>query len=106
MPRRRVSRNAQKRIASSRISGLLQLAEQNYLSEPERSTRYVEIARSISTRCKVRIPHGWRVRICRRCKALLSPGRTSRTRLRGNHINVTCTKCGKVHRYPYKKRAT
>jgi RNase P subunit RPR2 len=36
----------------------------------------------------------------------LLPGRTSRTRLRGKSLNLTCLKCGMVHRYPYRARTT
>ncbi len=106
MPRWRPSRTRQRKIALDRISKLLSSAEEEFPTHPERSSRYVQLARSIAMRCNVRLPQRWRRMICRRCNALLIPGRTSRVRLRRLRVNVTCMTCGKVYRYPYKKRTT
>jgi len=103
---RDASRSRQKRIARERIERLLSLASLELDRNPERSSRYVHIARRISMRCKVRIPGRWRRMVCKRCETLLVPGKTSMVRLRESRIVVTCMSCGRVYRYPYGKKVT
>ncbi len=100
------SRSAQRRIARERIDRLLHLAQAEISAKPERSLRYVRLARAIAMKCRLRMPRRWRRMICKRCECLLIPGKTSRVRLRGSRLNVTCASCGKVHRYPYRSRIT
>lgn len=96
-----------KKIALSRIERLFDLAI-NMLSErPDLSQRYIEIARRISMRTRVRIPREKRMLICRHCKRLIFPGVSSRVRLqhrREPHIVITCLYCGKYMRRPLRRR--
>lgn len=84
-----------------RIHRLFELAEAEYPSKPERSKRYVSLARRIGMRYRVRLPRELRQKMCRGCGAYLVPGSTSRVRLYGGCLCITCLECGRIMRFPY-----
>jgi ribonuclease P protein subunit RPR2 len=91
------------RIARERISILFKQAEKEFKKHPERSKRYVELAKKIGMRYNVRIPKNLRRRFCKKCFSYLKPGvncrvRTSKSR---QSVVVTCLVCGFVSRQPY-----
>jgi ribonuclease P protein subunit RPR2 len=90
-------------IAKQRIERLFELAMQEHALHPERSDRYVQIARNISTRVRIRIPSQLKRRFCRNCGCYLSAA-DRRVRLGQGIINATCLKCGKQIRIPYRNR--
>jgi len=97
-----------KEIALSRIERLFNLAVKIFDKRPDLSQRYVEIARRISMRAKVRIPKDKRMLICRHCKRFILPGVNARVRLqprREPHIVVTCLYCGGHMRRPLRKKS-
>ncbi len=85
-----------KKIALERIKILLKRAEE----DEKRSKRYVELARRISEKCRVRIPKHLRIRICKKCNSFLIPGRNCRVRINKHRIIITCLNCGNIKRYP------
>jgi ribonuclease P protein subunit RPR2 len=90
-------------LALQRIERLFELAEAAAREEQEeRSRRCLELARTIGMRYRVRIPKHLKARLCRRCHALLIPGKTARVRLRGEYLTTTCLSCGEHMRRPYK----
>ncbi|MBA5941769.1 MAG: ribonuclease P [Methanophagales archaeon] len=98
-------------IAVQRIDRLFALAEAEARAQvrdsdddrrEQRCDRYIHLARVIGMRYRVRIPGHLKIRICKRCYALLIPGRNARVRLRGEYITATCLRCGKQMRRPYK----
>jgi len=101
------SRKQQKRlikeVAMQRIRRLFELAEQEYATHPERSFRYASLARRMGMRHRVRLPRELRQKVCRSCDSYLVPGSTSRVRLQKNNVCITCLKCGRTMRYPYKR---
>lgn len=95
------------RIALKRIRILFKLAMDSIHTDPDLAQRYIEIARKISMRTKVRIPREFRRMICRHCKRFILPGVNSRVRIqprREPHVVVTCLLCGGHMRYPLKNR--
>jgi len=68
----------------------------------DRSERYVQLARKIGMRYRVRIPRHLKMRFCKNCHAFLIPGRNARVRLKGENLTTTCLRCGKQTRRPYK----
>jgi ribonuclease P protein subunit RPR2 len=90
-----------KELAYQRIERLFELAEQEFKTHSERSNRYVQLARRLSMRYRVRMPPELKHLICKHCHAYLVQGVTARTRLQGTHITTTCTVCGKQMRLPY-----
>ncbi|MEM0217155.1 MAG: hypothetical protein QXM73_00155 [Candidatus Nezhaarchaeales archaeon] len=88
-------------IAIERIKRLFEMADYMFHINSELSHRYVELARRIAMRCKVRIPRELRRRFCHRCYKFLRPGVNCRVRLvrrREPHIAITCLECGNVMR--------
>jgi len=90
-----------KDMAYERILRLFELADMEFRKHPERSDRYVQLARRIGMRYRVRMPPELKHRICRHCHSYLVQGATARTRLQGTHISTTCLACGKQMRRPY-----
>jgi ribonuclease P protein subunit RPR2 len=95
-----------KDLASQRIDELMRLAIETAPQDLALANRYVEMATKLATRHRVRLSPTWKRLVCRRCKSLLLPGRTSRVRMRQNrspHTTVTCLRCGTMKRYGYRK---
>lgn len=90
-----------KDMAQQRILRLFELAACEFKTRPERSNRYVQLARRIGMRYRVRMPRELKRMVCKHCHAYLVQGATARTRLQGTHISTTCTACGKQMRQPY-----
>ena len=87
--------------ARESIHELFELAADSYDTHPERSHRYVTIARNISMRTRTRIPRHLRRRFCKNCHHYLSYGKNCRIRTRNNKVIITCLDCGTVMRIPF-----
>jgi ribonuclease P protein subunit RPR2 len=94
----------QQDIARERIDILLGLAEKNFRKKPERSHRYVELARKISLRYNVRMKKEQKRKFCKKCNSLLLPGVTSSARLDSKRrlLIIKCKNCNTIYRHPYK----
>jgi ribonuclease P protein subunit RPR2 len=89
-----------KKIARERIAILFVLARAAFATHPELSNRYVELARKIAMRQRIRIDREFRREFCRHCSSFLVPGNTSRVRVQGGNVVVTCLYCRQRRRYP------
>jgi len=105
---RRDSRSRKKpenwvKIAKERIDILFSLAEREAGKHPERSKRYIQLARRIGMRYNVRLGPSLKRRFCPSCFAYLVPGKTSRVRTVRDRqaVVVKCLSCGKEKSYPY-----
>lgn len=89
-------------IARERIEILIKQAKEMALNDEDLSRRYVDLARRISSRTKVRIPGELKRFLCKGCGIALVPGHNVRIRLRAHSsgIVVTCLRCGFTKRYP------
>jgi ribonuclease P protein subunit RPR2 len=94
----------QMKIAKERIQILFDLAEKEFKKHPERSKRYVELARKIGLRYNIRLPKQLKRKFCKNCNSLLIPGLTARVRINSKKkiLSIKCLKCEKIYRYPYK----
>ncbi len=88
-----------KKIAGERIAVLFGLARQVFSMHPERSNRYVALARRIAMRQRVRINREFRRQYCHHCYAFLVPGENMRVRVHRGNVVVTCMICNKTMRY-------
>ena len=96
-----------KKIALERISILFKTAIKNFDKESELAQRYVNLARQIGMRYKVRIPREFRRVVCRHCKGFLLPGKNCTVRIRQErepHIVFTCLRCKGLMRFPLKQK--
>jgi len=90
---------ATKQVARERISVLFKQARQAFHEHPGWSNRYVELARRIAMRQRVRIGHEYRRQYCHHCYAFLVPGQNMRVRVHRGNVVVTCGICNKKMRY-------
>ncbi len=90
-----------KDMGMQRINRLFELAYDEFKNHPERSNRYVQLARRIGMRYRIRLPREMKQKICKHCHVYLVEGSNARTRLQGTHITTTCIHCGKQMRQPY-----
>lgn len=93
-----------KKIAKNRMLYLFQKAHEIFPERKILANRYVYLARRYAQRARIRIPYGWRKRICNKCKQFLYPGLNCRTRLhshkgKGSHVSLTCFECNTTTRY-------
>ncbi len=96
-------RNSVAQIAEERIRLLYDMAKGTFKTNPALSRRYVELARRIGMRSRVRIPGELKYITCHNCLSLLIPGVTCRVRIRpdrGTDVVMTCLACNSVKRYP------
>ena len=89
--RSRKKPEAWKKIAKERIAILFHQAEGEFEKHPERSKRYVELARKIGMRYNVRLAKEMKMRFCGECLSYLKPGVTSRVRARKDRQAVVVT---------------
>lgn len=89
------------KIARERIDILFKLADESFETHPERSDRYVEMARNIATKYNMRMPRIWKRRFCKNCNKFLKPGNNCQIRLRDSRVTIKCLECGNVVNIPY-----
>ena len=99
----RLLRSKQKYLARERVKHLFGLAEQCFHSYPERSDHYVDLARKVAMKARVRIPRELKKRFCKHCYCFLQPGVNCRVRTRGDKIVYYCLACKKHMRFPFVK---
>lgn len=90
-------------IANERMNILFQNAEEQFLTHPERSHRYVEMALKLSTKYNTKIPELWSRRYCKNCNKFLYYGHNSSVRLINEKVNIFCEECGHVMKIPYQR---
>lgn len=93
----------QQQIARERIEILFSLADKEFRKYPERSKRYVQLARKIGLRYNIRFGKDMKTKFCKNCNSLLKPGISSKVRLdsKTRTIMVKCLNCNKTYRYHY-----
>jgi len=89
-----------RKLAKKSINQLFDLAEEECSMHPERSHRYVEIARNISMRTRTRIPRRLKRRFCSKCFHYLY-SKNCRVRTKNKKVVITCLDCGNVMRIPF-----
>ena len=88
-----------KMVAKERIGVLFIQAQDAFPEHPERSNRYVALARRIAMRQRVHIDREFRRRFCHHCYAFLVPGQNMRVRVHRGNVVVTCGICNMKMRY-------
>ena len=93
-----------KRIAAERVERLFELAEGVFGRRPELADRYVELAWRLKTRYNVKLPARLKRKFCRECLSFWKPGVSCRVRVQPGRVTLTCLKCGRIMRLPYKPK--
>jgi len=90
-------------IALERIDKLFEQADSSFNDDPELSDRYVELARKIAMKFKVRIRSELKRRFCKHCYSYLKQGVNCRVRLHDKKLVYYCFGCKNYMRLPYRK---
>jgi len=91
------------KIADERINILFNRADEEFTKHPDRSNRYVEMARNISKKYNLTMPAVWNRRFCHSCHRFMKPGINCRIRLIDSSVVIKCLECGNITRIPYIK---
>jgi len=89
-------------IAIERIDILFSIAKKEFSTNPERSHRYVSLARKISKKYNTKIPSKWVRSYCKSCYKFLAYGNNSSVRLVNGEVNIKCHECDYIMKIPYK----
>lgn len=92
----------QKTIALERVKTLFQQAEANFSLDSKLSDRYVELARKIVMKCRIRMPSEFKRRYCKHCYSYLMPSKNCRIRTKDGMLIVYCLNCKKFNKFKYK----
>ena len=89
-------------IVNGRISQLFHEAYENLKIHPERTKRYIRIARALAMRHRMRLPERFKRTFCKVCYTYWKPGYNVKVKLeKDKTVSYSC-ECGYVKRYRYK----
>ena len=94
----------QREIAQNSINELFSEADKIFQDEPGLANRYVEIARKISMKFKVKLSSVQTKKFCKTCHNFLVPGKNCRVRLTNQKLVYYCFSCKNHMRFPYSKK--
>ena len=90
-------------IAKERIGELFEQAATAFNEDRALANRYVELARKISMKYKVRIPSELRRRFCKNCNSYLVPSVNCRVRVSKGKLIYYCLECKHFMRFSYRR---
>ncbi len=99
MPRR-TDKHAMKRIARERIAHLFSQADGIFAADRQLANRYVQLARKLAMKARVRIPRELKRKFCRHCDTYLRPGANTRIRIAKSRVIILCLACKRFTRIP------
>ena len=105
MPFRPAQRERDRTLTLERIQTLFHEAATAFSEHPERSHRYVEMARKLAMRMNVSLPSSLKRHFCPHCYRYLLPGENCRVRTRQHMLVVYCLSCRKYAKLPLRGRA-
>lgn len=100
--RRKYSPEKFQKIAGERIKVLFAQARLRFKEDAKLSDRYVQLARKIAMRYKVKIPPNLKRQFCKNCHKFLMPGKNLRIRLHKGRTIYYCLECRHFMRFPNK----
>jgi len=91
-------------VAKERIDTLFEQAEAIVKKNPKRANRYVELARKIAMKAKVKIPSRLKRKFCKHCYSFLLPGFNCRVRNNKGMMVYYCLGCKKFNKVGIKAK--
>ena len=95
---------AQRNIALGRINALFKEAKITFKEQPELSYRYVQLAKKISMKYKVKLPSELKRAFCKHCNTYLVPSKNCRVRIQNKKVIYACANCKGFMRFPLIKK--
>jgi ribonuclease P protein subunit RPR2 len=93
----------EKKIAKERIEILFKLMEKVKDEDYELARRYVELARRIAMKYRLKLPKEFKLKFCKKCLYPYTSGRF-RVRIAKSRVIITCLNCGFVKRVPIRPK--
>lgn len=85
-------------IAQDRVKKLFTMADEVFEEHPELSDRYVDLARKMAMKFKVKMTSFQRRKYCKHCYKYLRPGVNCRVRTVSGKLVYSCFSCKKYTR--------
>ncbi|MEM4662453.1 MAG: ribonuclease P [Candidatus Diapherotrites archaeon] len=105
MAKEKISMKEEMRIvALNRIHKLFEQAEKNFTQRPDRSKRYVELARKIAMRHNIKFDVKLKKKFCKKCGAYLVIGKNAKIRVSGRLLKITCCECNFTRKIGLKEK--
>ena len=95
-------KTAAEELARERIYRLFELADDEFLRQPETSNRYVELAIKIGTRNRCRIPVELKTSYCKKCHCFLKNEKNCTIAKKANWVEIHCQNCD----FDFKRKKT
>lgn len=92
-------KTAVKKEALEKIKILFLEAELQFKKNPSLSNRYVDLARKIAMRFKIRMPRELKRKFCKHCYSYLIPDKNCRVRIHKSRVIYFCFNCKKFMRF-------
>lgn len=99
----RISKEKQKAIARERIRTLFKEAQAIFSEDSKLADKYVEMARKIAMKARIRVPSNLKRKFCKHCYKFFQPGVNLRVRTKNNKVIYYCLNCKKYMRFPFLK---
>jgi len=93
----------ERKIAKERIRILFEMMEKMKNEDYELARRYVELARRIAMKYRLKLPKRYRLLFCKKCLYPYKEGRF-RVRVRKSRVIITCLNCGYERRIPIRPK--
>ncbi len=90
------------KMARARIDKLFLLSDNAFFSSAELSDRYVDLARKLAMKYKVKLSSAHKRKFCKHCYKYLRPGTNCRVRTVSGKLVYTCLACRKFSRFTIK----
>jgi ribonuclease P protein subunit RPR2 len=87
----------------------MEKAKEIHSFNPDLANRYADLSRRYSMSVKIGFPTEYKKLICKKCKKLMIPGKTCRTRIqsrkkRGSRYVITCLSCNHMTHIYFKRK--
>ena len=93
----------ERKIAKERIEILFSMMEKMKDEDYELTRRYIELARKIGMKYRVKIPKKFKILFCKKCLYPYRAGKF-RVRIRKSRVIITCLNCGYERRIPIRPK--
>ncbi len=93
-------KDSARELAGRRVQQLFVQAERIFAEDKYLANRYVQLARKIAMKVRLRLPRELKRRFCKHCYAYLAPGVNCRVRTGRGKVVITCLECRKFTRIP------
>ncbi len=93
-----------KKKSLEKIKYYFDVARDLYDVDKKYANRCVQIARKISQKNQIQIPHSLRRRYCHNCYSYLIPGRNCKIRINEGKLLIKCDECGEYTRMNLHKK--